>query len=133
MLFAKALHKGNFVNEIFSGNFTNDLNSENKPDTQLLVVNESSLEIYNYFYDIQMKLPIFESKINQELFLQIIDAKIFTIKNLETSLVVLLTTCGLLIMKYSKENNLFIPVCSEILNINCEERDKLMYIKIEER
>lgn len=143
MLFCKTLHKGNFIKEIFTGNFISnsyDLmtdidhnnNHNNSPDTQILVVTEKSIEIFDYFYDSNTSIPFLEPKFNQELFFHIYDVKILKCKKLNTTLIILLTACGIVILTFSPEKNLFTPCCSEILNLNCEEKDKLMYLKVNE-
>jgi hypothetical protein len=142
MLFCKNVHKGTFIKQIIPGNFSEeiqgDINSLNtnykqgKPETQILVVTENSLELYDYYFEESIKIPFLEPRTNQDLYLHILDAKIINSKN-NQNLVVLLTTCGIVVMKYSSKVNQFLPVCSEVLNLNCEERDKLMYLTVEEK
>lgn len=139
MLFCKTVHKGNFVKEVFSGNFTDDscgadnlnnnLSSGNNFYTQLLLVSEKSLELFNYIYEEDLHIPFLEPIFNQEIFLHILDCKVMRNKNFG-SLVILLTTCGLVVLKYSKDKKNFRTVCSELFNLNCEERDKLMYLAV---
>lgn len=142
MLFSKNVHKGTFVKQIFSGKFSDefqaDINSLNtnykqgKPETQILIVTENSLELYDYYFEDSIKIPFIEPKTNQDLYFHILDAKIINYKNYQ-NLVVLLTTCGIVVLRYSSKAFQFIPLCSEVLNINCEERDKLMYLSVEEK
>ena len=120
MLFCKILHKSNFVKEIFKCNFTN----ANTLQDQLLIVTEKSIELYDYIYDSNLRIPFLEPKFNQELFVHILDCKVMTIENIKV--LILLCTCGLLILKYIDDK--FKVICSEVLNINCEERDRLMYL-----
>jgi hypothetical protein len=142
MLFSKNVHKGTFIKQIFSGKFSEefkgDINSLNtnykdsKPETQILVVTEKVLELYDYYYEDSIKIPFLEPKINQELYFHILNAKIINYKD-NQNLVVLLTTCGIVVLKYFSKANQFLPVCSELLNLNCEERDKLIYLAVEEK
>jgi hypothetical protein len=142
MLFCKTSHKGTFIKEIFSANFLEDsqeqiidINESSrmiKPKTQILVISENSIELFDYFYEDSIKVPFLEPRLNQDLFLHVLDAKVMSIKA-NHNVLVILTTCGLVVMKYSSKANQFVPVCSEVMNINCEERDKLMYISVEEK
>ena len=146
MLFCKTLHKGIFIKQIFSGNFTksqvigNDVNMEielsnENSDSQLLLVYESSLELFDYFYDTNLKIPFLEPRLKQDLFFTILDAKIMNIDKPNlfiNKILVLLTNCGLILFTYSQTKRLFEPICSEISNISCEARDLLMYIRVEE-
>jgi hypothetical protein len=152
MLFCKTIHQNDLVKECFAfpcqEEQTNSTNS-------ILVVGEKTVQLYDYFYDKKLGIPFLEPKINQNMYLHILDAKIlnlkkteknkneeyfinlnslncqFTDKNQNLVLLVLLTTCGLVIYKYdnSSGDGFFRPVVSEILNLNCEDRDKLMYLK----
>lgn len=133
MLFCKILHNGKFIKELFAGNFTGSYNNKSdlQTQTQVLAVTEKSLELYDYIYDTILNMPFIESKHNQDLFFHIYDAKKLKVNN--SNLIVLLTACGLILMKYSNEKNIFIPIISEIMNINCEERDKLINLKTDDK
>jgi hypothetical protein len=145
MLFSKTLHKGRFLKEVFIGNFiqsefserdnNNNLNLENNSfDSQILTVSETSLELFDYFYDHNLQIPFLEPKFNQELFFNILDAKVMDTENFNKNItVVLLSTCGLVVMTYSDSKKMFVPLCSEVLNIKCQERDKLMNLKVDEK
>jgi hypothetical protein len=125
MLLYKTLHKGNFVKEIFKGTFYID--TETNYDTQILQVSEKRIELYNYLFDKNLNIPFLEPIITQDMFFHILDAK--TINHAGITLLALLTNCGLVVMKCSPENKCFMPVCSESININYEQRDKLINIR----
>ncbi len=144
MLFSKTLHKGIFVKEIFSGNFISNpqlqeimmnIDPIEKSDTQILTISERSLELYDYFFDNNLQIPFLEPRLTQELFFTVLDAKVLFTTNLDFSgcnYLVLLTNCGLVVLAYSQVKKLFEPVCSEVLNISCDEKDKLMYLRTEQ-
>jgi len=85
MLFYKSQYKGNFYKEVFVGNFTNELKLNNLNENnvnssiQILAVSESNLEIYDYTYDTNLKIPFIEPNYNQELYFHILDTKVHTL------------------------------------------------------
>ena len=83
------------------------------------MVAEKSLEMFNFTYDESIGTPFLESIVKQGLNFHIFDAKV--IKDDRIYVLVLLSACGLVIMKYTKETNWFEVVTSEVLNINCLE------------
>lgn len=129
MLFQGNLHKGNFIKEIFIGSFTNY--KSNKEKTQLLCLGEKSLELYEHSYDAELKMSFLEPLISQDLFIHIYNGKIITEKqgDLEKEILILITSCGLLAFSFDSDERIFNPVASCILNVDCEEKDKLMYLK----
>lgn len=129
MLFQGNLHKGNFIKEIFAGSFTKYNN--NKQKTQLLCLGERSLEIYEHSYDEELKMNFLEPILSQDLFIHIYNGKIITDiqGNLEKEMLILITSCGLLAFSYDINEQQFKPIASCILNLDCEEKDKLMYLK----
>ena len=131
MLFQGNLHKGNFIKEIFTGSFTEF--KSNKEKTQLLSLSERSLELYEFSYDEKLKMSFLEPILSQDLFIHIYNGKIITEVqgNLEKDTLILITSCGLLALSFDYEDRLFNPVASCILNLDCEEKDKLMYLKID--
>ena len=122
MLFCKSTFKSTFVKEIYELK----LNEKQK----ILVVSDNSLLLYDYSYDVFLKIPFLEPILNQNLFLQILDVKMM-IKN-QRPLLVILSTCGLLVFEYESKTETFISITSAVLNINSEERHKLMYLAVNE-
>jgi hypothetical protein len=129
MLFQGNLHKGNFIKEIFVGSFT-DYKTD-KAKTQILCLSEKSLDLYEYSYDTQLKMSFLEPILSQDLFIHIYNGKIITDNrgNLEKEILIIITSCGLLALSFDSEERIFNPVASCILNLDCEEKDKLMYLK----
>jgi hypothetical protein len=149
MLFYGNLHKGNFIKEIFRGSFMEYKSSSNK--NQIISISEKSIELFEYSYDENLKINFLEPIFSQDLFIHILNAEILTIKipyfnsnqnpnqnpnqnfgleeNLEKEILVLLTSCGILVLSYNEEEKLFSPICNSLLNLNCEFKDKFMYIK----
>jgi len=129
MLFQGNLHKGNFIKEIFVGSFT-DYKTD-KAKNQILCLSEKSLDLYEYSYDTQLKMSFLEPILSQDLFIHIYNGKIITDNkgNLEKEILIIITSCGLLALSFDSEEKIFNPVASCILNLDCEEKDKLMYLK----
>jgi hypothetical protein len=152
MLFCKTIHQNDFVKECFAFSYNE---KQTNQQNSILVVGERTIQLYDYYYDDILNIPFLEPKINQNMFLHILDAKILNLRNIiqtekkkedeytininsqncefldndhNLNFVVLLTTCGLILFKYAGDG--FLPVVSEVLNLNCEDRDKLMYLKI---
>jgi len=129
MLFYGNLHKGNFVKEMLIGSFTEY--RTNKEKTQILCLSEKSIDLYEYSYDTQLKMSFLEPILSQDLFIHIYNGKIITDNkgNLEKEILIIITSCGLLALSFDSEEKIFNPVASCILNLDCEEKDKLMYLK----
>jgi hypothetical protein len=131
MLFAKSLHKSNFIKELFIGKFIPDYSfEENSESFQLLSVNENSMSIFNYIYERDLQMCFIEPKFSQELFFHIYDAKIIYPQESDLAAVIFLTPCGIILMKYNSMKNKFVQICSEILNLNIEDRNKLTNLKV---
>ena len=129
MLFFGNLHKGNYIKEMFIGSFLDHkLTSEKK---QILCVTENTLDLYEYSYDDKLKINFIEPIISQDIFVHILNCKTITEKKggLEKEFIILLTSCGIIAFEYNSNEKLFSPICSSILNMECEEKDKFMYIK----
>ena len=134
MLFYGNLHKGNFVKEIFRGSFTCYKNASSK--NQILSVTEKSIELFEYSYDENLKMNFLEPIFTQDLFIHILNADLITLRNEdfeEKEILVLLTSCGILVFSYKEEERLFSPICSSLLNLECEAKDKFMYIRTDSR
>jgi hypothetical protein len=133
MLFYGNLHKSNFIKEIFRGSFMEYKSSSNK--NQIISISEKSIELFEYSFDENLKINFLEPIFSQDLFIHILKAEILTIKNSETEenlekeILVLLTSCGILVLSYNEEEKLFSPICNSLLNLDCEYKDKFMYIK----
>lgn len=129
MLFQGNLHKGNFTKEIFVGSFTEF--KPKKEKTQLLCLCERSIELYDFSYDQELKMSFLEPILSQDLFIHIYNGKIITETqgDVEKEILILITSCGLLALSFDFEDRLFNSVASCILNLDCEEKDKLMYLK----
>ena len=121
MMLIKTLFKGNFLKKIHTGKFldTND----NIP--QLIQVYESSINLSFCEYDNEIEQYTQTPIYRQNFFFIIFDSGIIN------NQLVLLTSTGLMILKF--DGNKWNIVIREIFNINCEERDKLMYLEINER
>ena len=117
MLVTKSLYKSSFVKKILSGNFDSSSNNN-----QIVTITESSIELSKCEYDEIIQQYIQEPIHHQDLCFIIFDCGVINNE------LVLLTSCGLLVMKYI--NGKWNPQAREILNIDCENRDKLMYITI---
>ena len=117
----KTLFKGNFLKKIHTGKFldTND----NIP--QLIQVYESSINLSFCEYDNEIEQYTQTPIYRQNFFFIIFDSGIIN------NQLVLLTSTGLMILKF--DGNKWNIIIREIFNINCEERDKLMYLEINER
>jgi hypothetical protein len=126
MLLFKTIHSGRFVKKIFNAKFTQTENA----DSQILAVSEKYLEFYQYNYDSNLQIPFLEQIFKQELFIHIYEVGI--LKSNNHYLLVLLTTCGLILMQYSSINNSFQTIANEKFNINSQEKDKLMNLKIDD-
>ena len=76
-------------------------------------------------------MSFLEPILSQDLFIHIYNGKTITDVqgNLEKEILILITSCGLLALSFDFEDRLFNPVASCILNLDCEEKDKLMYLK----
>lgn len=129
MLFYGNIHKGNFIKEIFNGSFIDYTDVQVK--NEIICLSERSIEVYEYSYDEKLKLNFLEPILSQDLFIHVLNGKIISDRkgNLEKDLLVLLTSCGLLILKYNPNEKIFQTIASSILNIECEEKDKFMYLK----
>lgn len=117
MLVTKSLYKSPLVKKILNGNFDSSSNNE-----QLVTITESSIELSKCEYDEVIQQHIQEPIHHQDLCFIVFDCGVINNE------LVLITSCGLLIMKYI--NGKWNPQAREILNIDCENRDKLMYITI---
>ena len=121
MMLIKTLFKGNFLKKIHKGKFleTND----NIP--QIIQIYESSINLSFCEYDNEIQQYTQTPIYHQNFFFIIFDSGILN------NQLVLLTSAGLIILKFDgKKWNI---VIREIFNINCEERDKLMYLEINEK
>ena len=120
MMLIKTLFKGNLLKKIHTGKFldTND----NIP--QIIQVYESSINLSFCEYDNEIQQYTQTPIYHQNFFFIIFDSGIIN------NQLVLLTSTGLLILKF--DDNKWNIVIREIFNINCEERDKLMYLEINE-
>ena len=96
--------------------------NNNKNIFYLISIYESSLDISQCEYDSIIKQYIQTQVFHQKFFFIIFDSEIINSK------IVLLTSIGLFIYKYS-ENKLHL-LFYEIFNIKCEPKDLLMYLKI---
>ena len=79
----------------------------------------------------KLKMSFLEPILSQDLFVHIFNGKIITDRqgNLEKEMLILLTSCGLLVFNFNINDKLFTPLASSILNMDCEEKDKFMYLK----
>jgi len=129
MLFQGTLHKGIFIKEMFVGSFTEyKMNNEK---SQILCLSEKRVDLYEYSYDSNIKMSFLEPILTQDLFIHNYNGKIITEKDgeLEKDILILLTSCGLILFSFNNNEKLFIPVASCVLNMNCEIKDKFMYLK----
>ncbi len=120
MMFIKTLFKGNFLKKIHSGQFL----ESNEKIPQIIQVYESSINLSFCEFDQEIQQYTQTPIYHQNFFFIIFDSGIINNK------LILLTSVGLIILKF--DGNKWNVVLSEVFNINCEERDKLMYLEINE-
>ena len=113
MLIAKSLYKGTYTKQIHVNN------------NQIITISESSIDLAKCEYDDVIKQYVLEPIHHQDLFFIIFDSTFIN------NTLFLLTSCGILSMKYT--NSKWEIINREILNIDKEARNKLMYISGNEK
>lgn len=119
MLLTKTLFKGNYIKKLHNCSFVQE------SFHQVLSVSETSIDLFGYEYDEIIKQYIKIPIHHQDFFFIIFDSAILNNE------LILLTSCGLVSMVF-KEGK-WMKTASEILNFDCQEKDKLMYLTTDEK